>query len=345
MIKRIGIILSIIGSICLPATIPDGPATKLAAIQQQEEIPLLDLMDWFSEDEEKQKKFVEQMGRALHTTGFVMIKNHQISKQKIDAAHRSARAFFTLPLEVKKQYLGVQLNRGYKSYTPERTDKKADLQEYWHVGPLFNRESVKELEIPALPQNIWPVEIPDFEKDLALLYEEIAQKGQPLLEACSLYMGKESRFLSDLTRFGDSVMRVIHYLPSENQGSEKTWKAPHQDPNLLTIIAGISMAGLEVQTRDGRWIDVPYIPDAIVVSASNMLESLSNGLIRSAPHRVIINESKTSRFSIPFFYHVQRDLPISPQAESISKTGGIALYPEQTAEESLKGHHWFNKKP
>lgn len=74
-----------------------------------------------------------------------------------------------------------------------------------------------------------------------------------------------------------------------------------------------------------------------------MLESLSNGLIRSAPHRVVISEENASRYSIPFFFHVQRNLSIAPQMESIAKTGGVPLYPEQTAEEALKDHHWFNR--
>ena len=308
----------------------------------QDEVPLLDLTDFQSEDPEKRNQFIQEMGGALNRVGFVIIKNHQISTQKINAAYESAQAFFDLPHEVKQQYQGIQLNRGYKGYSPERTDKKADLQEYWHVGPNFNSESTKKYGVPEVQNNIWPTEVDSFASNLTILYEEIAEKCQPLLKACSIYMGKESNFLSHLTDYGDSIMRVIHYLPSpENQTGQTTWKAPHKDPNLLTVIAGISMEGLEVQLRDGTWIAVPYHPDTIVVSSSNMLESLSNGLIRSAPHRVIIKDSKRSRFSIPFFYHVQRNLSIAPQPESILKTNGIPHYPEQTAEASLTDHQWF----
>lgn len=343
MLKNLSIIFFIMCSVYFTTNIPLTSALSASPLQEQEEIPLLDLMDYKSNDREKQKNFVEQMGNALHTSGFVLIKNHQILQKNIDAVHQSAHAFFTLPLDIKKHYQGIHLNRGYKSFNPNRPDKKADMQEYWHVGPLFNFKSFEHLEIPEIQKNVWPIEVPSFESDFSVLYEEIAQKSQPILEACSLYMGKESSFLSDLTQYGDSVMRVIHYLPSNNQEGDKTWKGAHQDPNLLTVIVGVSMEGLELQGRDGRWIPVPYIPDAIVVSASNMLESLSNGLIRSAPHRVAISQANTSRFSIPFFFHVQRNLMISPQEISIAMTGGKPLYPQQTAEDSLKGHHWFSK--
>ncbi len=310
--------------------------------EQQDQIAVLDLEDFFSNDEEKQKNFVNQLGNSLHTTGFVLIKNHQIPQDKIDKVNESASAFFSLPLEIKQQYSGVAMNRGYKGFAPERQDKIADLQEYWHVGPINDLSKLpSQIDIPEIQKNIWPSEIASFESNFSSLYEEIAGKGQPILEACSLYMGKEKTFLSDLTHHGDSVMRVIHYMPNETQANQTTWKAAHKDPNLLTLIVGISKEGLEIQTRDGQWVAVPYRPDTIVVSASNMLENLSNGLIRSAPHRVAIKESKTSRFSIPFFYHVQRNLSIAPQPESILKTDGTPHYPDQTAEEALKNHQWF----
>lgn len=309
------------------------------AVQQQDAIPQLNLQEFLSSNDQKQQDFVDQFGHALNTYGFVLITNHGISREKIDEAYAAAKDFFQLPLENKKNYLNVQLNRGYRSYEPNRQDKKSDLQEYWHVGAQLTVKRSIKFDVPKITQNVWPKEIPTFRRKLTSLYREIAKKAQPLLEACSLYMGKERKFLSEQTRFGDSIMRVIHYLPNET--SDREWKAPHRDPNLLTVIVGASMQGLELQLRDGSWMSVPYVPEAIIVSASNMLESLSNGLIRSAPHRVVIPEVNISRYSIPFFFHVQRNFSIAPQAECISKTGGEPLYPNQTAEEALKDHHWF----
>ena len=134
-------------------------------------------------------------------------------------------------------------------------------------------------------------------------------------------------------------MRVIHYLPSKETGTE--WKAPHRDPNLITIIVGASGEGFELQLSDGNWIQVPYIPGTLIVSVSNMLESLSNGLLRSASHRVMMPQAEISRYSIPFFFHGNRKFSIAPLPECVEMTGGQPLYPEQTVEEALKDHHWF----
>ena len=276
------------------------------------------------------EEFVQQFGEALSQVGFVRLKNHGISKKLVDQVYASANEFFALPSEIKQNYEGAQLNRGYKGYSEQRVDKAPDLQEYWHVGPLTQSGT-----------NVWPTEVQGFEANLSKLYREIGWHGEPILEAASLYMGKEADFLSHLTTEGDSIMRVIHYLPSSETGYSTTWKAPHRDPNLLTVIVGASKEGLQVQTREGDWVDVPYDPDTVIVSASDMLESLSNGVFRSAPHRVVMTQAQDSRFAIPFFFHVQRDLSIGPQEESIQKTGGEAIYPDQTAGDALKEHNWF----
>jgi isopenicillin N synthase-like dioxygenase len=334
MIKFALFLTAIFGSFCI--------STHSYESQKEikcNEIALLDLNDFLHDN--SRDAFVVELGEALSNYGFVLIKNHNISSSAISSACDSAKQFFSMPVEIKKSYQGLKLNRGYKGYDRDRLDKKSDLQEYWHVGPP---QVFKSQDVPSIQENIWPLEIESFEENLSNLYGEIAIRSQPILEACSLYMGKDKEFLSDLTRHGDSIMRVIHYLPNPEDSSCATWKAPHRDPNLLTIIVGISKEGLELQTKEGKWISVPYVPDAIVVSASNMLESLSNGLIRSAPHRVTIKENDVSRFSIPFFFHVQQNLSIGPQAECVAKTGGEVLYPEQTAEEALKDRQWFVRK-
>jgi isopenicillin N synthase-like dioxygenase len=332
-ITLIALIISAFSPILLSSLVPSQEIT-----QPQQKIPVLDLDDIYK-DVKTRQLFIKQFGEALQEVGFVKIKNHHISQEKIEAAMAASKQFFTLPEATKKQYEGQTLNRGYRGYNPARADKKPDLQEYWHVGPLANNPTPSQ-DWPKIAKNIWPSEVDSFQSHLAGLYQEIAEKGQPLLAVASVYMGKETTFLSKITEHGDSVMRVVHYLPTTNQ-EQQQWKSPHRDPNLLTILVGTSAEGLEVQMKDGSWVNVPHDPSTITVSASNMLENLSNGLFRSAPHRVQIAPSNTSRYVIPFFYHVQRNLSIGPQKESILQTGSDPLYPDITAEQALKDRSWF----
>jgi isopenicillin N synthase-like dioxygenase len=173
------------------------------------------------------------------------------------------------------------------------------------------------------------------------LYHAAECLSNLLLEACALSFGEKQDFLIDKTLQGDSILRVIHY---KEKGSENpadlAWKAVHRDPNVLTLIMGISSEGLEIQRPDGSWLPVPMIEGAIIVSASDMLEHISNGYLKSTPHRVL-NKVNTSRYAIPFFVHFSRDTILTPSTKAIEKTGGISLYPSLAVKEALESHNWF----
>lgn len=71
--------------------------------------------------------------------------------------------------------------------------------------------------------------------------------------------------------------------------------------------------GLQVKTPDDKWIDVP-VPSAgkysMVVNLGDMLEKLTQGLYRSTPHRVQIQNNKR-RISFPLFYDPNWDVIIN----------------------------------
>ena len=89
--------------------------------------PVLDL-DHLNSDDEKRELFIAELSEALGTYGFVLIQNHGINESTIDQALLEAKLFFSLPLKNKKEYEGVRLNRGYKSYDSKRSDKKATFK-------------------------------------------------------------------------------------------------------------------------------------------------------------------------------------------------------------------------
>tara|TARA_Y100000385_G_scaffold284693_1_gene343205 strand:- start:237 stop:533 length:297 start_codon:yes stop_codon:yes gene_type:complete len=66
-----------------------------------------------------------------------------------------------------------------------------------------------------------------------------------------------------------------------------------------------------VQTREGEWIDFPKVEDSFVVNVGDMLARLTNGVLRSTPHRVI-NKSGKERFSYPFFFDPHTNATVRP---------------------------------
>ena len=62
-----------------------------------------------------------------------------------------------------------------------------------------------------------------------------------------------------------SSWMAMWYYPA-NPSAEDSWGVgPHTDHEVLTIISQDDVGGLEFQTRDGKWMDVPPIPGKLIV--------------------------------------------------------------------------------
>lgn len=79
----------------------------------------------------------------------------------------------------------------------------------------------------------------------------------------------------------------------------------HTDINFFTLIPRTSSPGLQVQHKNGDWLDVPYHKDWMVMNIGDMLQELTNGFWPSTMHRVInpTEGSEEDRMSTPLFFH------------------------------------------
>jgi isopenicillin N synthase-like dioxygenase len=90
----------------------------------------------------------------------------------------------------------------------------------------------------------------------------------------------------------------------------------HTDYGGLTILSGEDVpGGLQVRTRDGRWVDVPTSPTTFVVNIGDLLMRWTNDRWLSNLHRVVnppLDEAaRRHRLSIAFFNHPNYDALIA----------------------------------
>ena len=81
------------------------------------------------------------------------------------------------------------------------------------------------------------------------------------------------------------------------------------------MLLGAEEAGLELLTKDGRWIPVSSKAGELVINIGDMLQRLTNGRFRSTSHRVVNPEpdrASHARYSMPFFLHFRSDYLIAP---------------------------------
>ena len=70
-------------------------------------------------------------------------------------------------------------------------------------------------------------------------------------------------------------------------------------------------------------MEVEYRADAFIVNIADTLQLWTNGMFKSATHRVVLN-GETDRYSIPYFVGVNEDLMIGCLPNTV--IAGDALY-------------------
>lgn len=308
---------------------------------QQSSIPVVDLED-LRAGGERRARFVETMGRALVDIGFFAVKNHEISREDIAAAYEEARAFFSLPLDVKRRYEdpAKKAQRGFTSFGKEHAKgmDAPDLKEFWQVGrtDVPDDHPVHRVFGP----NVWPDEVaPGFRPTMTRLYQGLESLGRELLVLCAEYVDEDPAWYADAAREGDTILRVIHYPPVPPDAPASSIRAgAHEDINLITLLCGATAEGLELLQRDGTWLPVVAGHDEIIVDAGDMLQNVSNGLFKSTTHRVVRppnEKANEPRFSMPCFLHPRGDVDLTPRERCVALTGGEVRYPSITAGEYL----------
>lgn len=258
--------------------------------------------------------FAHELGNSFVEYGFAIVRDHGIPENLIHRAEEKAKQFFALPEEVKNKYY-VEGAGGARGYTPFGIEtakgfKAHDLKEFWHVG----RELPQGHKFRAvMADNIWPAEVQDFRTTFIQLYAAFDEAGVKVLRAIARFLKVDEDYFTDTVRDGNSVMRLLHYPAQTEPTGEHIRAAAHEDINTITLLLGAEEAGLELKTKDGRWIPVSPKPGELVINIGDMLQRLTNGYLRSTSHRVVNpapDRASHARYSMPFFLHFRPDFII-----------------------------------
>ena len=282
--------------------------------------------------------FARALGESFATSGFAIVRDHGISLALIERAEAEAKAFFALPEATRRAYAAVG-SGGARGYTPFGVETAKglsahDLKEFWHVGR----------ELPAghryrdvMPDNVWPNEVPRFRATMLALFEAFDVAGARILAAVARFLSVDEDYFAETIRDGNSVLRLLHYPPVEAGAGASIRAGAHEDINAITLLLGAEEAGLELKTRDGRWLAVSPEPGELVVNIGDMLQRLTNGRLRSTSHRVVNpapERASKARFSMPFFLHFRPDFLIEALPGTVAD-GEAPQWPPITSHDYL----------
>jgi isopenicillin N synthase-like dioxygenase len=248
----------------------------------------------------------ERVGRdlalALAGWGAFELIDHGVPADAIAGAFAAAARFFALPLETRMQIRVDKHNRGYvPMHQTVYPGNRPDLKESFNLGrPVAADDPDVKAGKPLHAVNRWP-EIAGFRDDVERYFDALMGLGDRLLGPLALCLGMSPADLRARYRKPIAFMRLFHYPPNSNVADKEFGAAEHQDYGFLTILAQDANGGLEVRSPKGDLVAVPPRPQNFIINAGDMLSEITNGAIRSAPHRVI-NRAGVARYSIPFFF-------------------------------------------
>ncbi len=212
---------------------------------------------------------------------------------------------------------------GARGYTPFgiETAKGAtqhDLKEFWHVGrELPDGHRFVEFMAP----NLWPGELGEFRATFLELFAAFDTAGGRILAAIARHLGLAPDFFDNTVDDGNSVLRLLHY-PPVSADAPGVRAGAHEDINTITLLLGAEEAGLQLLDRDGSWLPVAPREGELVVNIGDMLQRLTNNVLKSTSHRVVNPAPERrgkSRYSMPFFLHFRPDYLIETLPSCISE--------------------------
>ena len=286
-------------------------------------------------------------GRALDASfqrsGFCLITGHGVPVGLHDRLDRAAGEFFALPETEKSRIAMAHAGAAWRGWFPvgaELTSGRPDRKEgiYFGSGPEPD-DPRAHAGVPLHGDNLFPERPAALRSAVLAWMAAVTRVGQCLLEGLEIAFGLPSGWFSEHVTADPTVLfRIFHYPPSD-AGDATAWGVgEHTDYGLLTLLAQDGHGGLQVQV-DADWVDVPPDRGTFVVNCGDMLERMTRGRYRSAPHRVR-NLGGQDRLSFPLFLDPSWDATVVPLPASVRRDGPAGGHADHARWDGADVHAW-----
>ncbi|MEP2988750.1 MAG: 2OG-Fe(II) oxygenase family protein [Parasphingorhabdus sp.] len=257
-----------------------------------------------------------ELDRACVDHGFFQLVGHGID-DLIDDIHHQAEMFFDAPRDIKTAILRPK-HSPFGYFDRELTKGKRDKKEVFdYHGKPIDDTVIDSVEI----FDFWPKNdkgqleaagLSGFQAALTKFYAEntaLAERVVALM--CSVMNGEAEKVAPLFDKDHSSLARLNHYphydpLPQQDRDEEHMLGdlalGQHTDPSAITLLYQDESGGLQTESDEDGWIDVPPVKHSFVVNVGDLMQAFSNNRYKAANHRVLPVKNGVSRFSFPYFY-------------------------------------------
>ncbi len=252
-----------------------------------------------------------QIDRALRGAGFFAVSGHGVPAAVLQAAFDASRRFFALPdADKARSHIDLgPLRRGWDPVGWQALDpaRPPDLKESFYLGEA------------AFGPNPWPDEalLPGFRAACEAYAASMQALARRLMRLFEIALALPPGHFDSFMRAPICTTRLLHYPPQAAQPAPgQIGCGAHTDWGALTLLAQDDAGGLQVQPRtggcSGDWLDVPPLPDALVVNVGDLMQRWTHDAWPSTLHRVVQRQPGRERWSIAYFFDLDAEAQIVP---------------------------------
>lgn len=235
---------------------------------------------------------LSSLSLACKEWGFFRIINHGVSKDLCRRLHTVSNHIFNLPSELK---LELGPSSTLKTYTPHFIASPF-FESLLVSGPDFSASAQSSSEVLNQPSSEFAEILRDYGNRMTNLSKSVIQ----LVLMC---LGEDfvTKFESEFNNC-HGYLRINNYTPLECMNHEELeGLGMHTDMSCVTIVYQDQIGGLQVRSKEGKWMDINPRDDTLVVNVGDLMQAWSNGKLRSSEHRVVLKQP-VNRFSVAFFW-------------------------------------------
>jgi len=325
----------------------------LADVVEQDAIPVIDFASFLGGTAEQRAAVAARIDHACRTIGFFYLVNHGVPESLRQSVLAEARDFFGRSLD-EKMACAPLLDGQWCGYLPARgaaegTKPGGSLTEEGRKAKTVSGGSLEQFNMmrvrpaddaeyanpdPIYQRNRWPEGAPDFVETMIVNQRALLALAGELMRAFAIALGlEEEHFVrlhrSPLATFG------LNFYPRPAPDAGDVGVGAHCDASSFTVLLQDDVGGLEVQTRDGRWIAAPVVPGAYVINIGDTMMAWTNGQFVSTFHRVVSRKPQ-DRFSATMFVNPDREVVVEPIAALVDEDHP-ALYEPFLNDDYMRG--------
>ena len=191
-----------------------------------------------------------------------------------------------------------------------------DLNESLMIGPVDPPDPAYAAAGGAhFAPNLWPERPADLRPAWTEYYRAMGSLAETLMRIFALALGQPEHHFDPLVDRHISRLRVRNYpAPATPPVPGQIRAGAHSDYGSLTILCTEDRAGgLQVCNSNGDWVDVPILPDTLIVNIGDLLARWTNDTWVSTLHRVVNPPAgagaESRRQSLVFFHNPNYDAP------------------------------------